>query len=160
MKPVINLDEIELKGLDHGPFSARWAGVGERIGAKLLGYSLTVIPPGKKAVPFHNHRNNEEMFLVLDGEGTLRFGDQSYPLRKHDIIACPPGGREVAHQIINSGSRDLTFLALSTMEPVDIWEYPDSNKVGANVYDDQGKALLRHFFRADSAVPYFDGETR
>ncbi|HWE29570.1 MAG TPA: cupin domain-containing protein [Polyangia bacterium] len=160
MKPVINLDDIELAGLEHGPFAAKWAPVGERIGAKLLGYSVTSIPPGKKAVPFHNHRNNEEMFLVLDGEGTLRFGDERYPLRKHDIIACPPGGREVAHQIINSGTRDLVFLALSTMEPVDIWEYPDSNKVGANVYGVDRKPLLRHFFRAESGVDYFDREDR
>jgi uncharacterized cupin superfamily protein len=36
------------------------------------------------------------MFLILEGEGELRFGDKRYPIRKHDVIACPPGGPEVA----------------------------------------------------------------
>ncbi|HEX9102459.1 MAG TPA: cupin domain-containing protein, partial [Polyangia bacterium] len=114
MKPVLNLDELELQSHEQGPFAARFSPVGEKIGARLLGYNVTAIPPGKKAVPFHNHRNNEEVFLILDGEGTLRFGDRTYPLRKHDIVACPPGGREVAHQIINTGTTELRYLALGT----------------------------------------------
>ena len=159
-KPVINLDELELKHMAKGPFEARWAPIAKKIGARLLGYNLTVVPPGKKAVPFHNHRNNEEAFIVLDGEGTLRFGDKEYPLRKHDVGAFPPGGRDVAHQILNTGTRDLVYVSISTNDPVDIWEYPDSNKVGAYVEGDDGKALLRHFFRADGGVDYWDGETR
>src|SRR5262249_17722358 len=139
MKPIVNLDELELKHQAKGPFEARWAGISKRIGAKRLGYNLTVVPPGKMAVPFHNHRNNEEMFIILDGEGTLRCGDAEYPLRKHDVGAFPPGGREVAHQIINTGTRDLMYLALGTNEPCDIWEYPDSNKTGAYMEGPDGK---------------------
>jgi uncharacterized cupin superfamily protein len=161
MKPILNLDELELQSHEHAPFAARFAPVGKKIGARMLGYNVTAVPPGKKAVPFHNHRNNEEMFLILDGEGTLRFGDQTYPLRKHDIVACPPGGREVAHQIINTGTTELRYLSLSTNVPVDIWEYPDSNKVGAYVAaEGGGKPLLRHFFRAESDVEYYDREDR
>ena len=162
MKPVINLGELELEHEARGPFEARWAAVSERIGAVHLGYNLTVVPPGKKAVPFHNHRNNEEMFLVLDGEGTLRFGDKEYPLRPRDVGAFPPGGREVAHQIINTGTRDLVYLALSTKDPIEICEYPDSNKILANDSRDghDGKPSLRQMFRAGDVVDYWDGETR
>ena len=59
------------------------------------------MPPGKVQCPFHNHHAEEEMFFILEGEGELRFGAERYPLRKNDIIACPPGGPDVAHQIIN-----------------------------------------------------------
>ena len=52
-------------------------------------YNLTVVPPGKTACPFHNHRVQEEMFFILEGTGLLRFGDREYPLRPHDVIAAP-----------------------------------------------------------------------
>lgn len=158
MKPVINLDEVELEdagGVD--PFEQRYGLIATRIGAQKLGYNLTVVPPGKKGGFFHNHHVNEEMFFILEGEGVLRFGDTEYPLRKHDVIACPPGKREVAHQITNTGTVDLKYLALSTMERTDVVEYPDSDKVGVLVGDFE-KPDLRCFFKAGQAVPYSDGE--
>jgi uncharacterized cupin superfamily protein len=157
-KPVINLDELEIISED-GPFAGKFGLIAERIGARKLGYNLTVCPPGKKVCPFHNHHVNEEMFFILEGEGLLRFGDQEYPLRKHDVVACPPGGRAVAHQIVNTGKNDLKYLALNTMERSDICEYPDSNKVGVMV-GEQGNRDLRLMFRAEQTVDYFDRETK
>jgi uncharacterized cupin superfamily protein len=154
----MNLDDVELDGSwEAGPFQQRYGEIATKIGAKKLGYNLTVVSPGKRACPFHNHHTNEEMFLILEGEGVLRFGDQQYPLRKHDIIACPPGTHDVAHQIENTGRCDLVYLALSTMEPNEIAEYPDSNKVGVLV-GEHGKMELRLFLRADQAVDYMEGE--
>lgn len=158
MKPFLNLDELtDFEEKQHGDFQERYAPISEKIGAEKLGYSLTIVPPGKKICPFHNHRVNEEMFLILEGEGTLRFGDQEYPLRKHDIIACPPGGREVAHQIINTGSSDIKYLCLSTNEPVDVCEYPDSNKM-LSMVGEPGERAFRHIARMDEPVDYFEGE--
>ena len=157
MKPVINLDELEFRSHADGPFVGKYGVIGERIGARKLGYNLTICPPGKTVCPFHNHHVDEEMFFILEGEGRLRFGDQEYPLRRHDIVACPPGKRDVAHQIINTGAADLVYLALSTMEPSEICEYPDSNKVGVYV-GQQGNRQLRLMFKADQAVDYFEGE--
>jgi uncharacterized cupin superfamily protein len=159
MKPVINLDELEFESQEDGPFQGRYGVIGERIGAQKLGYNLTICPPGKKVCPFHNHHVDEEMFFILEGEGLLRFGDQEYPLRKHDVIACPPGKRDVAHQIVNTGKTDLKYLALSTMARSEICEYPDSNKVG--VYAGvPGKRDLRLMFRAEQSVDYYDRETK
>jgi len=158
-KPVINLDELEIVSHEDGPFAGQFGVIAERIGAQKLGYNLSICPPGKKVCPFHNHHVNEEMFLILEGEGLLRFGDKEYPLRKHDVVACPPGGRAVAHQIVNTGKGDLKYLALSTMERSDICEYPDSNKVGVLV-GEQGNRDLRLMFRAEQTVDYFDRETR
>jgi uncharacterized cupin superfamily protein len=158
MKPVINLDELALEDTgEDGPFQQHYGVISPLIGARRLGYNLTVCPPGKKACPFHNHHNNEEMFLILEGEGLLRFGDERYPLRENDVIACPPGNREVAHQIENTGEVNLKYLALSTMDPTDVCEYPDSNKVGVLV-GEYGRRDLRLFFSADRAVDYMDGE--
>ena len=156
MKPVINLDELELVSHEDGPFAGRFGLIAERIGARKLGYNLTVLPPGKVQCPFHNHHGDEEMFLIIEGEGELRFGDQRYPIRKHDVIACPTGGPEVAHQIINTGKTTMRYLALSTRSEVDACEYPDSRKVA--VFAGQPKRRLSKVFRAETTVDYYDRE--
>ena len=157
-KPFLNIDEInQFEESDEGKFAEKYAPISHLIGAKKLGYSLSIVAPGKRVCPFHNHHINEEMFLILEGEGTLRFGEHEYPIKKHDIIACPPGGREVAHQIINTSDQDLKYLCLSTNEPVDICEYPDSNKV-MSLAGEQGKRSFRYMTMADQEVDYFKGE--
>lgn len=100
------------------------------LGAQKLGYNLTVVPPGKRAFPFHNHRVNEEMFFVIEGAGEVRIGEAVYPIRSGDVIACPAGGPETAHQMINTGTLELKYLAISTKLSPEIAEYPDSGKFG------------------------------
>ncbi|WP_333834938.1 cupin domain-containing protein, partial [Rubrimonas sp.] len=91
-KPLMNLDDVVFEDVEeNGLYTSKRGFVGEKIGARQLGYNLTVVPPGKAQCPFHNHRAEEEMFLILDGEGELRFGERRYPLRRHDVIACPAG---------------------------------------------------------------------
>lgn len=159
MKPFLNLDEIvEFDDVEeNGLFTSKRALFSAGIGARKLGYNLTVLPPGKAQCPFHSHRGEEEMFLILEGEGELRFGEQRYPIRKHDIIACPTGGAEVAHQIINTGASDLRYLALSNLCEVEICEYPDSGKVSAVAVRD-GEQRLGKIFRAEQTVDYYDRE--
>ncbi|MDZ3831099.1 MAG: cupin domain-containing protein [Sphingopyxis sp.] len=158
--PVVNLDRLTFDDVeDNGVFTSRRAFIGERIGARDLGYNLTILPPGKVQCPFHSHHGEEEMFFILEGEGDgeLRFGDRRYPLRQHDVIACPTGGAEVAHQIINTGSCDLKYLAVSTLVDVEVCEYPDSGKFSA-VTGRPGERGMRHIGRLADAVDYYDGE--
>jgi uncharacterized cupin superfamily protein len=158
MKPLMNLDEVVFDDIeDNGLFTSRRGQISDHIGARHLGYNLTVLPPGKAQCPFHCHHGEEEMFLVLEGSGELRFGDRRYPLRAHDVIACPPGGPEVAHQIVNTGTVPMRYLALSTVLPVEACEYPDSGKVLV-VAGERGKRVLREMFRKRDAVDYYDGE--
>ncbi len=97
------------------------------------------------------------MFLILDGEGELRFGDQRYPIRRHDVIACPTGGAEVAHQIINTGTSPLRYLALSNVAEVESCEYPDSQKISI-VAGQRGARTVREMFRVETTVDYYDRE--
>jgi uncharacterized cupin superfamily protein len=159
VKPIMNLDEIvDFEDVEeNGIYTSSRALFSERIGAKQLGYNLTVLPPGKVQCPFHCHHGEEEMFLILEGEGELRFGDKRFPVRKHDVIACPTGGPEVAHQIINTGTRPMRYLALSTLAEVETCEYPDSQKV-LIVAGKRGERGLRKMFRAENTVDYYDRE--
>lgn len=157
-KPILNLDDVEFDDVEeNGLYTSSRARISPQIGARDLGYNLTILPPGKAQCPFHCHHGEEEMFFILDGEGELRFGDQRYPIRRHDVIACPPGGPEVAHQIINTGATALRYLAISTVAEVEICEYPDSQKILAAA-GKPGTRALRKLFRAENTVDYYDRE--
>lgn len=158
MKPFINLNELtESHTTENGKYGEASYSISDLIGARKLGYSVSVVPPGKRVCPFHNHHINEEMFLILEGEGSLRFGDQTFDIKPLDIIACPPGGKEVAHQIINTGNQELVYLCLSTNEAMDVCEYPDSGKLLSFV-GEPGNRTLRHISRKQDAVDYYEGE--
>ena len=170
-KPIINLDEVNLKsrpasfaapGEAAQRFDASMSMFSASLGAKKLGYNITAVPPGKRAFPFHNHRVNEEMFFILEGDGEVRIGKEVFPVRQHDFIACPTGGAETAHQIINTGDVDLKYLAVSTKQSPEIAEYPDSNKFGVLAElppDADGKPQRFAFVgRAKDSKDYWDGE--
>jgi uncharacterized cupin superfamily protein len=169
-KPVINVADLELvprpeqyrpKGANAELYGLSMARIAERLGAKQLGYNVTAVPPGKRAFPYHSHRVNEEMFFVLQGTGEVRFADATYPLRAGDVVACPAGGPESAHQIVNTGTEELRYLAVSTTSTPEICEYPDSAKFGVwDERDDQdGKAKLFRFMGRDGqGLDYWDGE--
>lgn len=157
MKPVMNLDEVQFDVEENGFYTSRQGRISDHIGAQKLGYNLTVLPPGKAQCPFHSHHAEEEMFFILEGEGELRFGDRRYPIRKGDVIACPTGGAEVAHQIINTGASTMRYLSLSTNADFESCEYPDSNKISI-VSGKRGEPGLRKMFRAENTVGYYDRE--
>ncbi len=158
VKPILNLDDVEFDDVEeNGSYTSSRGQISNHIGAKKLGYNLTVLPPGKVQCPFHSHHGEEEMFLILEGEGELRFGDSRYAIRKHDVIACPTGGPDVAHRIINTGTTTMRYLALSTLSEVDACEYPDSRKVLV-VTGQRREAGLRKMFRAENTVDYYDRE--
>jgi uncharacterized cupin superfamily protein len=158
VNPIINLDEADFDMIeDNGLFTSNSATISDLIGAQKLGYSLTLVPPGKSSCPFHSHHGEEEMFLILDGEGILRFGSETYPIRRHDVIACPTGGAEVAHQIINTGTAPLRYFALSNLVDLEACEYPDSQKVGITA-GKRGARVLRLMVRSEANVDYWDRE--
>ncbi len=157
-KPIMNLDEVTFDDVEeNGIYTSKRATIGEHIGARKLGYNLTVLPPGKVQCPFHCHHGEEEMFFILEGEGELRFGDRRYPIRANDVIACPTGGPEVAHQIVNTGTATMRYLSLSTVAEVEACEYPDSQKV-LIFAGGPGKLRLRKMIRAENTVDYYDRE--
>ena len=155
---VVNIDELELEHFSAagGKFESESARIGPKLGAKDLGYSYDVVPPGKSSCPFHSHRGEEEMFFIVRGEGTLRYGSERRRIRAGDFICCPVGGPETAHQIVNDSGAELAYISVSTMMPAEVCEYPDSGKIGA--FGGRGEARLRHLTDASSRVDYWKGE--
>jgi uncharacterized cupin superfamily protein len=169
-RPVINLDDVAIqerlplfqpRGAAAERFESRSGAISSHIGARLLGYNITAVPAGKRAFPLHNHHANEEMFFILQGKGELRVGAERYPIHQGDFIACPPGGPELAHQIINTGEAELRYLAVSTLITPETVEYPDSGKLATysrQVAPDGSQRVVRHVARPEHNVDYWEGE--
>ncbi len=170
-KPILNIDDVEFQprpaafaptGDAAQRFDARIGQIAPLIGARQLGYNITAVPPGKRAFPFHNHHVNEEMFFILEGTGELRYGENTWPVRPGDVIACPAGGKERAHQIVNSGDTELRYLAVSTKLSPEVAEYPDSGKFGmlAQFPGETGDAPRMFYFisREGESLDYWEGE--
>lgn len=171
--PILNIDAVDFQPWGHGVaipgagkasdrYEARIAFVGRQLGAAKLGYNLTVLPPGKSAFPFHCHSVNEEMFFVVEGRGELRLGEARHAIRAGDVIACPPGGPETAHQIVNTSEADLKVLAVSTRLSPEVCEYPETGRFGL-LAEMPGAAggkprELRFMGRAGESLEYWQGE--
>lgn len=161
-KPILNIADAQVNYTrEHGEhFAVRLAQLSPQLGARSIGANLTTVPPGKAAFPFHHHYANEEHFFIVRGSGTLRYGGDRYPVRAGDYIVTPAGGPERAHQLINTGSEDLAYLALSTHVAPEICGYPDSAKSSVRTvpYGEPGPDafLIRDADRP--SVDYWDGE--
>ena len=152
-KRVVNLDELKLERFAKGDkFASASVRIGPLLGASDLGYSYDVVPPGKSSCPFHSHRGEEEMFFIVKGSGLLRYGGETRKIRAGDVICCPVGGPETAHQIVNDSDAELAYLSVSTMLPAEVCEYPDSKKIGAY------GGGLRHMTRAEHGLDYWVDE--
>jgi len=137
--------------------------VGAALGLSHLGCSLVEVPPGKQAFAYHSHWRNDEMFVMLSGQGELRLGGQRHALRPGDVVGCPAGGPETAHAITNTGTEALRYLAISTEFIPETCEYPDSGKTV--FFDDRPGAVpgsppqpFRVVLRGGREVDFWDGE--
>jgi uncharacterized cupin superfamily protein len=159
---IRNFNEVALETSSRAPLydGGQCGGVqGPREGtaARKLGAGIDILPPGKRACPYHFHYAQEEMFVVLEGEGTLRVAGEMIPIRAGDVIDIPPGP-EYPHQIINTSDAPLKYLSISTQELPEVCEYPDSGKYVAFA---RAKGTLLEggrMHRPDTDLDYWDGE--
>jgi uncharacterized cupin superfamily protein len=161
-KLIRNFNEIEFEESTRAPLydgSRSGSVVGQRVGtaARKLGAGVDIVPPGKRSCPYHFHYAQEEMFIILEGEGTLRVAGEMIPIRAGDVIGIPPGP-EYPHQIINTSNAPLKYLSISTQEFPEVCEYPDSGKYLA--YSRTKGPLLDggRMHRSNTDLDYWDGE--
>jgi uncharacterized cupin superfamily protein len=142
-------------------FGATVAPVGKAVGLSKLGAMLTTVEPGKRAFPFHAHHANDEMFVILEGSGEVRIGETTHAIKAGDVVGCPAGTAEGAHQIVNTGDAPLRYLGVSTMIDPEVVEYPDSGKLAVMSIgpgNDFMSARVRHVFRREDGRDYWEGE--
>ena len=67
-----------------------------------------VIPPNS-TVGYHKHGNNEEMYIVLEGTGTMTIDNHNVRVKKGDMIKNPPYG---AHGLVNDSTANIELLII------------------------------------------------
>jgi uncharacterized cupin superfamily protein len=117
------------------------------LGSRSSGLGHLVVASGALSAPPHCHAAEEEIFVVLDGSGTLLLDDDEHPVRPGSVVARP-AGTGVSHSL-RAGDEDLTLLAYGTREPNDIAFYSRSGKVAL-------RGIKARFFV--KRVEYWDGE--
>jgi uncharacterized cupin superfamily protein len=121
--------------------------LGRSAGSERTGLCQVEVAAGKQGAPHHCHSAEEEIFVILEGSGTVRLGDEQASFRAGHVLGRPPGTR-VAHSF-RAGDEGMTYLAYGTRDVNDIAYYPDSNKVNF-----RGIGLITRLERLD----YWDGE--
>ena len=124
---VVNFDDVEPDVLDRDGYRGAARKLGAAAGSELSGLHREVIEPGNLTCPPHCHSAEEEIFVVLDGEGVCLLGEEEHPVRRGSVVARPPGTR-VAHAF-RAGAEGLTLLTYGTREPSDVCYYPRSGKI-------------------------------
>jgi uncharacterized cupin superfamily protein len=139
-------------------YDGTYWGLATAAGSERTGLNYIALPPGETGAPVHCHSEEEEIFVVLDGDGTLvlapspqraRGGivEEELAIRAGHVISRPPA-TGIAHGICASDA-GITFLAYGTRRPNDIRYYPRSNKVFF-----KGVGLIARL----EDLEYFDGE--
>ncbi len=147
-----NFNDVPRERFQRAPlYDSEAASLTKGTAARQLGASVDTVAPGQMSCPYHLHHAEEEMFIILQGEGTLRVSGKRVPVRAGDVITIPPGP-EYPHQLINTSDAPLHYLSISTQARPEVCEYPDSGKVG--VFSD-GLRLLQ---RREAGLDYWDGE--
>jgi uncharacterized cupin superfamily protein len=131
---IINLDDVEP---DYEGEAGRWVIMARNATAVRTGLNWGHLEPGRSGASPHCHSADEEIFVILEGGGTLELWPS--PVRAEDtereeleiraghVISRPPS-TGIAH-FFRAGDKGMTFLAYGTREPNDVCYYPRSNKI-------------------------------
>jgi uncharacterized cupin superfamily protein len=148
---IVNVGDVEAVERDTASIGRRIRNLGRAAGSRRTGLNLSEVLPGKLSGPPHCHSAEEEIFVVLDGDGHLLLWEKDdvveHPLRRGSVVARPPG-TGVAHAF-RAGDEALSVLMYGTKEPHDMCFYPRSGKLAT-----RGLGAIGRVERLD----YWDGE--
>ncbi len=151
----INIDEARVEYDAEDPEGFRSGRIPFRrlLGAAKTGVSLYELPPGQAICPYHYEYAEEEWLVVLSGAPTVRTPEGEALLREGDVCVFPTGPAG-AHKVTNNTEELVRVMMFSDLLWPAATVYPDSNKIGVYVDNDEDTAM----FRRESKVDYFDRE--
>jgi uncharacterized cupin superfamily protein len=101
-----------------GDAPGAFLGYARPLGSEQLGLNVRVLEPGMSHVPpggdptrGHSHRTIEEIYFVLDGELTVKLGDDVMTLGPRDAVLIGAG---TPRGVRNHSDADAAFLMVST----------------------------------------------
>ena len=151
----LNASEMDFAYYETDPrgFRTGMKRFGKTLGAAVTGMSIYEIPPGQALCPYHYEYAEEEWLLVLIGRPTLRDPDGESELEPWDVVMFETGPKG-AHGIYNRTDEPVRVMMYSTVMHPAATVYPDSDKIGIYVDNEEDTAM----FRRREAVEYFTDE--
>jgi uncharacterized cupin superfamily protein len=132
-REIVNVAAVPADDRDRGEFGALLRNIGVAIGSRTTGMRHATIAPGRLNAPPHTHNAEEEMFVVLDGDGTLLLYDldgavtDEIAVRAGHVVARP-AATGVAHTF-RGGEAGMTVLSYGQRKGEDVAWYPRSSKL-------------------------------
>lgn len=96
---------------------------------------LYTIQPGNTYARMHSHTAREEMYMVLNGKGSVRYGKHKIDLREGDLVSKPLGP-DVSSQLLADKGETLRIL------DIEIWPDPTRGSKDLVHYPDHGELDL------------------
>ena len=128
---IVHVPDLEAVERDGETIGRRVRYPGRDAGSDRTGLRHAEVFPGKLNAPPHCHSAEEEIFVVLDGEGHVLLweeqGVEEHPVKAGSIVARP-AGTGVAHAF-RAGADGMTLLMYGTRDPREVVYYPRSRKV-------------------------------
>jgi len=146
---IINLDTVRGEALERTRVARTRRNLGRAAGSIDSGLQHVEVAPGKEATAQHCHTLEEEIFVILGGNGTLVLGEDDETLVRPGNVVSRPAGTGVAH-VFRAGDRGLTLLAYGLREAGDMCYYPRSRKIAF-----RGLGVMG---RIEEVRDYWDGE--
>ncbi len=85
---ITNLREIEDSAADDANLEARFGR--KHLNSEHLGVSFFRYGPGHRSGRGHSHREQEEVYVVVNGSGRIKLGDEIVELRQWDAVRVAP----------------------------------------------------------------------
>ena len=137
---IVNVQDVEPVTREGASVSRSIRDLGRAAESYKTGLQHYEVPAGKLQNPPHCHSAEEEIFVVLDGEGTLEL----WPSRRFGVT-----GIGISSPGFRAGDPGLTLLAYGTRDPRDMTYYPRSDKVSL-----RGLGVIGRL----DVLDYWDGE--
>jgi len=83
--------------------------LGERLGLTSMEVSLNKDDPGTGINFFHQHRNNEELYVFLSGKGEMVIDDERFSVEEGTAVRVQP---EAKRAWWNTGQEDLIYIVI------------------------------------------------
>jgi uncharacterized cupin superfamily protein len=108
-----------------GQARARWCG--RALGMRGIALNVAELGAGQEGAPPHCHSMEEELFVVLEGAGTVTLGDEEAPVRTGSVVGRP-AATGVPH-VFRAGDDGMTLLMFSDKHGSDMTYYPRTGRV-------------------------------
>lgn len=87
-----NLRDVEDSAAGHGLSATQEARFPrEDLGAEVTGMNYLILKPGMREAFAHRHRDAEEIYVVLSGDGRVKLDDDLVDLSPLDAVRVGPG---------------------------------------------------------------------